>query len=430
MYKTIKTMTQALSEARAYRDPVVEDKGFSSQQIKMAYGILNDPRYKQGNYSGAVRAIDKIAKGLSNHPDVANALRRANESLKLESAASDKAKGMGLDYLSFGRYGKGGQVSHKNINGTLTAVDKDDKPVKEPEEKMPANVKKVFDDIKDFEITDNNAEQVEKLEKARDDFDDAGKEKYAAEIDSALEELMQDNVREADDILSDLKIKIKKTEVKEALVKEALDFDYAIVDRDHKIIKLYNAGDKIHYGNILDAKKNLEKEVPKNKTPLKLVTLAPGRSRNYKVGGTVLGIGEEVVTEDIYGKQDSKLMGTVTMVHNTSGKEVVVSNDPNAVKNQEKLGFKVQKEETYQLSERDLLKLINKTGFSKADFKTNENDNDHSLNAIMLARAFGTSQEFKDMINIDKRHKERGSITQPDYQQRDALVKKYYPRLK
>ena len=233
MYKTIKSMTQALKEARAYRDPVVEDKGFSSQQIKMAYGILNDPRYKQGNYSGAVRAIDKIAKGLSNHPDVANALKRANEE-----------------------------------------------------------------------------------------------------------------------------------------VKEALDFDYAIVDRDNEIIRLYNAGDKIHYGNILAVQKNLEKEVPKNKTPLKIVVVS-----KKKVGDTVLGIGEEVVTEDIYGKQDSKLMGTVTMVHNTSGKEVVVSNDPNAVKNQEKLGFKVQKEqkeETYQLSERDLLKLINKTGFSKADFKTNE----------------------------------------------------------
>ena len=370
MYKTVKSMAQALAEARAYRDPVVEDKGFSSQQIKMAYGILNDPRYKQGNYSGAVRAIEKIAKGLSNHPDVANALRRANEE-----------------------------------------------------------------------------------------------------------------------------------------VKEALDFDYAIVDRDHKIIKLYNAGDKVHYGNILDNKKNLEKEVPKNKTPLKIVTLAPGRSRNYKVGGTVLGIGEEtieefkkmivtfpnkdsknkasnsimnmkqklgfdvvdkdltikvdgkgadlnkyatdlknfygakvlavaleeVVIEDIYGKQDSKLIGTVTMVHKTSGKEIVVFDDPNVVKNKEKLGFKVQKEqkeETYQLTERDLLKLTNKTGFSKADFKTNENDNDHSLNAIMLARAFGTPQEFKDMIDIDKRHKERGSINEPDYQKRNALVKKYYPRLK
>lgn len=54
---------------------------FTSQQIKMAYGILNDPRYKQGNYDGAVKAIEKLAKGLSNHPDVKNALKRANEAV-------------------------------------------------------------------------------------------------------------------------------------------------------------------------------------------------------------------------------------------------------------------------------------------------------------------------------------------------------------
>ena len=80
MYR--KRMSEALQEARAYRDPVNEDRGFSSQQIKMAYGVLNDPRYKQGNYSGAVRAIEKIARGLSNHPDVKNALKRANEELE------------------------------------------------------------------------------------------------------------------------------------------------------------------------------------------------------------------------------------------------------------------------------------------------------------------------------------------------------------
>ena len=56
-------MSEALQEARAYRDPVNEDKGFSSQQIKMAYGVLNAPRYKQGNYSGAVKAIEKLKKG-------------------------------------------------------------------------------------------------------------------------------------------------------------------------------------------------------------------------------------------------------------------------------------------------------------------------------------------------------------------------------
>ena len=81
MYKSRKSMREALREAREYRDPVKEDRGFSSQQIKMAYGVLNDPRYKQGNYSGAFKAIEKIAKGLASHPDVANALKRANEEL-------------------------------------------------------------------------------------------------------------------------------------------------------------------------------------------------------------------------------------------------------------------------------------------------------------------------------------------------------------
>ena len=277
MYR--KRMSEALQEARAYRDPVNEDKGFSSQQIKMAYGVLNDPRYKQGNYSGAFKAIEKIAKGLASHPDVANALKRANEELdnddketikpiikqlqksvkahdkqakqlqkdiqdevELESAASDKAKGMGLDYLSFGRYGKGGKVTHKNIGGTLTAVDKDEKPVKEPEDKkdddskMPADVMKTFNDIKNFEITDNNAEQVEKLEKARDDFDDAGKEKYAAEIDSALEELMDDEPENADDILSDLKQKIKD-DFNESLEENFQNFtkaDFAKLEADNE----------------------------------------------------------------------------------------------------------------------------------------------------------------------------------------------------
>jgi len=55
--------------------------GFDDKQIKQAFGILNDPRYKQGNYSGAVATIEKIAKGLSKHPSVANALKRANEDI-------------------------------------------------------------------------------------------------------------------------------------------------------------------------------------------------------------------------------------------------------------------------------------------------------------------------------------------------------------
>jgi hypothetical protein len=54
-------------------------KKFSDQEIKQAYGVANDPRYKGGNYSGAVTAIEKIAKGLSSYPAVQNVLKRTNE---------------------------------------------------------------------------------------------------------------------------------------------------------------------------------------------------------------------------------------------------------------------------------------------------------------------------------------------------------------
>ena len=87
-----KTMRQALQEAREYRDtteggpgsgPQKGGKKFSSSEIKKAYGILNDPRYKQGNYTGAAKAINKLAPGLADHPDVKNAMKRANENLDL-----------------------------------------------------------------------------------------------------------------------------------------------------------------------------------------------------------------------------------------------------------------------------------------------------------------------------------------------------------
>jgi len=85
-------MRQALQEAREYRDtteggpgsgPQKGGKKFSSSEIKKAYGILNDPRYKQGNYTGAAKAINKLAPGLADHPDVKNAMKRANENLDL-----------------------------------------------------------------------------------------------------------------------------------------------------------------------------------------------------------------------------------------------------------------------------------------------------------------------------------------------------------
>jgi len=100
-----KTMREALQEARDYRDDTNEGgpgsgpqkggKKQSSADIKKAYGILNDPRYKQGNYSGAAKAIDKLSPGLSNHPDVKNAMKRANEESQI---TEKKAEFLRLDF--------------------------------------------------------------------------------------------------------------------------------------------------------------------------------------------------------------------------------------------------------------------------------------------------------------------------------------------
>lgn len=69
-----------------------EESGFTDKQIKQAFGILNDPRYKAGNYTGAVDAIEKLAKGLSDHPSVANALKRANEDTNEASGYEGQAE--------------------------------------------------------------------------------------------------------------------------------------------------------------------------------------------------------------------------------------------------------------------------------------------------------------------------------------------------
>ena len=62
---------------------------FSAKEIKMAIGIATDKRYAGTNYSGAARMIDKIKDGLSDFPQVAAVLKRANESVvELDEAAS------------------------------------------------------------------------------------------------------------------------------------------------------------------------------------------------------------------------------------------------------------------------------------------------------------------------------------------------------
>jgi hypothetical protein len=70
------------------KEEVEMDEAHDPKHVKMAVGIASDKRYAGGNMTGAVKQIDKIKKGLSNHPQVRAVLRKQNEELinKLEEA--------------------------------------------------------------------------------------------------------------------------------------------------------------------------------------------------------------------------------------------------------------------------------------------------------------------------------------------------------
>jgi len=77
-------MSELLNEVRRFS----LDEGFSPREIKIAIGIASDPRYAKGNMTGAVNAIEKVKKGLSDHPQVAAVLKRQNEKVETDEAVS------------------------------------------------------------------------------------------------------------------------------------------------------------------------------------------------------------------------------------------------------------------------------------------------------------------------------------------------------
>ena len=88
-YRDMLKVSKMVGKQLRMGEEIVLDEGFSPKEIKMAIGIASDPRYKQGNYSGAVKQIEKIKKGLSTHKQVAAVLKRQNEDLD-EAKMNDK----------------------------------------------------------------------------------------------------------------------------------------------------------------------------------------------------------------------------------------------------------------------------------------------------------------------------------------------------
>jgi len=68
--------------------------------------------------------------------------------------------------------------------------------------------------------------------------------------------------------------------------------------------------------------------------------------------------------------------------------------------------------------------------FTKKDFKNNERDNEHGENAKIVVGLFGTPQDVAVIDAINARHKKQRYISKEDQKKRDAIVNKYYGKLK
>ena len=68
-----------MNEGTVKENEELDEAKYTPKQYKMAFGVLNDPRWKGGNMTQIVSTIEKIAKGLSKDKAVAHAIQVTNE---------------------------------------------------------------------------------------------------------------------------------------------------------------------------------------------------------------------------------------------------------------------------------------------------------------------------------------------------------------
>lgn len=157
-------------------------EGFSPKEIKMAIGVASDKRYAGGNMTGAVKAIDKIKKGLSDHPQVAAVLKRQNE----DKTECPQCEGEGCDHCD----GKGYHEESKKmaLAKKLAKVSATSKKGKEKvtlkkapwDKKETVNTEPELEEAKDYEYKDGKVHISKKaFRKVHKDFKNAtrGKER-------------------------------------------------------------------------------------------------------------------------------------------------------------------------------------------------------------------------------------------------------------
>jgi hypothetical protein len=133
----------------------------------------------------------------------------------------DQAKALGLDYMNFGRYGKGGEVTHKSVGGKLQKLkkgdddEKSDKKSKDSDEPTGAtddnikakNLLKDFEDDFDFDDEDSFNDAIKKAKE--DGLDD-----LADDLEGVASKVMEMDYDEAQAEFQDLKSSLSGKPVK------------------------------------------------------------------------------------------------------------------------------------------------------------------------------------------------------------------------
>jgi len=165
-----KAINRLSKEELEYVETVIdqlEEATPTKKQVKQGIGIARDKRYAKGNMSGAVKAMDKVNKGIAQHPAVAKELRKQNESSNFNDLRHQ------LDELSakkLGQYQKKAldHVDDKRIDQVIALKHNDSDPREdEKEEKLQQRqmgIKRASDKlVKKAQKANEEVEQLDEL---------------------------------------------------------------------------------------------------------------------------------------------------------------------------------------------------------------------------------------------------------------------------
>ncbi len=127
------------------------------KHVKQAIGVASDPRYKNGNMTGATKVINKLSKGLADHPQVKAVLRRQNEDTSINEEMSFRVEIEGLPSMFMYAAGPGA------LKAGLRKIVKQPSMITSVKRVTSAVVKKTFrlkaqgrDDNGDGEVDESN----------------------------------------------------------------------------------------------------------------------------------------------------------------------------------------------------------------------------------------------------------------------------------